>query len=148
MGFLCTIPFSALAHVAVSSGVVQSCPSCVTGLVIDIQLRSCPSLSYALRLVECVSRPEAVWLCWQVLVASHKAWLKLQRCKDRFEPLLCLDALKDCSDAPAGAAVSPSKAGTTACNGSTAAGSGMPGCLQTDVQPPLELWLYLEQPLA
>ncbi|BDA44366.1 hypothetical protein COCOBI_05-5500 [Coccomyxa sp. Obi] len=60
----------------------------------------------------------------RVLMASHKAWLKLQRCKDRFEPLLCLDALKDCSNAPLGAAASTSKAGAAACNGSTAAGSG------------------------
>ncbi|CAL8470326.1 g9868 [Coccomyxa elongata] len=60
----------------------------------------------------------------RVLIASHKAWLKLQRCKDRFEPLLCLDALKDCSNAPVGAAASPSKTGAAACNGSTAAGSG------------------------
>lgn len=75
---------------------------------------------------ECVSRPEAgcVWPCWQVLIASHKAWLKLQRCKDRFEPLLCLDALKGCSNAPVGAAASPVKAGAAAYNGSTAAGSG------------------------
>ena len=34
-----------------------------------------------------------------MLLGSHRAWLKLQRCKDRFEPLLRLDALK----APGGA---------------------------------------------
>lgn len=61
---------------------------------------------------------------WQVLIASHKAWLKLQRCKDRFEPLLCLDALKTCSEKPSAAAASTLQKGAAVHSNSTVTGSG------------------------
>ncbi len=61
---------------------------------------------------------------WQVLVASHKAWLKLQRCKDRFEPLLSLGALKCCSEKPSSAAAPTASTSAAVRNNSTAAGSG------------------------
>lgn len=65
--------------------------------------------------------------CVQVLLASHKAWLKLQRCKDRFEPLLRLDALKSCSSKPAAvlAAPAPRTAPTVRDASAPAAGSGV-----------------------
>jgi hypothetical protein len=66
----------------------------------------------------------AVNRLWQVLIASHKAWLKLQRCKDRFEPLLCLDALKTCSEKPSAAAASTVQKGAAVHSNSTLTGSG------------------------
>ncbi|EIE26081.1 hypothetical protein COCSUDRAFT_46483 [Coccomyxa subellipsoidea C-169] len=73
-----------------------------------------------------IREPQLVQLL-RVLVASHKAWLKLQRCKDRFEPLLSLDALKSCSEKPSSAAAATASTGAAVRDNSTAAGSGGDG---------------------
>ena len=44
--------------------------------------------------------------CGQVLLASHAAWFRMQRCKDRFEACLGLSALRAASP---GGVSSPSK---------------------------------------
>ena len=56
-----------------------------------------------------------------MLLGSHRAWLKLQRCKDRFEPLLRLDALKSSPGAPSAACFGRSS--SAAAPASAAAGS-------------------------
>ena len=60
------------------------------------------------------------------LLLSHRAWLKLQRCKDRFEPLLGLDALKS-SALPDLAAAPSSEPGSSSNGGAAASAAAGPG---------------------